>query len=134
MSSESDISSFLGDDEVIVVVTDYNRYSVALSYDFDSDDAPRVVKKGENMSSKHINEEAEKKGIENFDSPFLACMLYVTTEVGQEIIEDHYWPVAEIIAFVGSTKYAQNRRFRKPKPDKYIFRSMGLNIKTAVQQ
>ena len=134
MSSESDISSFLGDDEIIVVITDHKRYSVAISYDFNSDDAPRVVVKGEKSSSKRINEEAEKKGIENFDSPFLACMLYVTTEVGQEIIEDHYWPVAEIIAFVGSTKYAQNRRFKKPKPDKYIFKNMGLNIKTAVQQ
>ena len=46
----------------------------------------RVVVKGEKSSSKRINEEAEKKGIENFDSPFLACMLYVTQ---QKLVRDN---------------------------------------------
>ncbi len=133
MNNQLDTKSFLNDDS-IVVITDHKRYSVAISYDLVSDDddpVPRVSAKGDNATFKLINREAEKKGIEQFESPFLACMLYVMTDVGQEIIHDHYWPVAEVLAFVINTGYAQDCRFKKPNPDKYIFRNMGLNIKTA---
>lgn len=116
----------------MVIITDHKRYSVALFYDLQDDEsAPKVVVKGGINTFEIINQEANKKGIELFDSPFLACMLYLTTEVGQEIIQDHYLPVAHVIAFVFKSRYAVAYHLKKPRPDKYVLRNMGLNINVA---
>ena len=117
----------------MVVITDHKRYSVALFYDLQNDEsAPKVVEKGDIHTFEIINQEASKKGIDLFDSPFLACMLHLTTDVDQEIIKDHYLPVAHVIAFVMNSRYGSEYRFKKPNPDRYILRSMGLNIKTGI--
>ena len=119
----------------IVIITDNQRYSVAITYDINSDEddpVPIVAAKGEGTVFRWINHEAENVGIDLFESPFLACMLFISTDLGQEISRDHYYPVAQVIAFVVQSRYANDYRLRKPKPDKYILRNMGLNIKTAL--
>ena len=57
----------------IVVITDHKRYSVALFYDLQNDEsAPKVVEKGGISTFEIINQEASKKGIDLFDSPFFS--------------------------------------------------------------
>ena len=74
------------------------------------------MEKGGISTFETINQEASKKGIDLFDSPFLACMLHLTTDVDQEIIKDHYLPVAHVIAFVVNSRYGSEYRFKKPNP------------------
>ena len=120
-------------DDAFVVITDYERYSVVLSWDYETHDAPKVIAKERGAGSDSLCEYANKKGIDIFESPFLACMLYMLTEVGNEISKEHYYPVAHIIAFVIDSRWVSDNRLKKPKPDKYILRDMGLNMKTAIQ-
>mgnify|MGYP000069102732 CR=1 FL=1 len=62
----------------------------------------------------------------------MALFLAGLRSVDQEIIKDHYLPVAHVIAFVMNSRYGSEYRFKKPNPDRYILRSMGLNIKTGI--
>ena len=123
--------------DAFVVITDYERYSVVLSWDYETHDAPKVIaKEGDtdtDTDTDSLYDYAKKKGIDIFESPFLACMLYTYTEVGNEISKEHYYPVAHIIAFVVKSRWASDDRLKKPKPDKYVLRDMGLNMKTAIQ-
>ena len=120
-------------DDAFVVITDYERYSIALSWDCETHDAPKVIAKEGDAGSGSLNEYAYKKGIDIFESPFLACMLCTLTDVGNDISKEHYYPVAHIIAFVINSRWASDNRPKKPKPDKYVLRDMGLNMKTAIQ-
>ena len=64
----------------IVIITDNQRYSVAITYDINSDEddpVPIVAAKGEGTVFRWINHEAENVGIDLFESPFWpACYLY----------------------------------------------------------
>ena len=120
-------------DNALVVITDYKRYSIALSWDCETHDAPKVIAKEGDVGSQALNEYANKKGIDVFESPFLACMLCTLTDVGNDISKEHYYPVAHIIAFVINSRWASDNRPKRPKPDKYILRDMGLIMKTAIQ-
>ncbi len=121
-------------DEVTVVVTDNKRYSVILSYDIESEDsAPKAVAKGEYDLADFINQNAKTKGVDCFESPFLACMLFHMTETGEEVSQEHYYPVAQIFAFVINTRVVRDYHLKRPKPDNYLLRNMGLNIKTMTQ-
>ena len=120
-------------DDAFVVITDYERYSVVLSWDSETHDAPKVIAKEGGLSFEPLNKYAKKKSIDIFESPFLACMLYTLTEVGNDISKEHYYPVAHIIAFLINSRCASDSRIKKPKPDKYVLRDMGLNMKTAIQ-
>ena len=128
-----DTASLLTLNDAFVVITDYERYSVVLSWDSETHDAPKVIAKNGDADTGYIYDYAKKKGIDIFESPFLACMLYTNTEVGNEISKEHYYPVAHIIAFVVNSRWASDNRLKKPKPDKYVLRDMGLNMKTAIQ-
>jgi len=83
-----------------VIVTNPTHYSVALKYDSASMTAPRVVAKGQDFIALRIREIAVANSIPIVERPPLARSLYATVEVGQEIPENLYAAVAEILAYV----------------------------------
>jgi len=83
-----------------VVITNPTHYAVALKYDINRDNAPKVVAKGVDHIARRIIEIAKQHGVEIYRDPPLARALYNSVEVGQEIPEKFYRAVAKVIAYV----------------------------------
>ncbi len=83
-----------------VVVTNPTHYAVALSFDFASMEAPRVLAKGRNLIAEEMKREARWAGVPILENPPLARSLYRTVEVGQAIPVDLYATVAAILAYL----------------------------------
>jgi len=85
-----------------VIITNPTHYAVALQYDMIGalGGAPKLVAKGVDFMAKRIRE----KGIENdvpiIENPPLARAIYADVEIDQEIPEELYVAVAEIMAYV----------------------------------
>jgi len=73
--------------------------AVALSYDSDAGDAPRVVAKGAGYLAERILELAEEHGVEIYRDADLVEVLS-KLDVDREIPEAMYQAVAEVLAFV----------------------------------
>jgi flagellar biosynthetic protein FlhB len=83
-----------------VVVTNPTEFAVALKYDADTMRAPRVIAKGHGHMAVRIRQLAIAAGVPILERKPLARALYKLVEVGQEIPEDLYATVAEILAYV----------------------------------
>ncbi len=83
-----------------VVVTNPTHYAVALRYEPRLMPAPRVVAKGLDLVALRIRSIAEEHEIPLVENPPLAQTLYRSAEVGDEIPEDLYNAVAEILAYI----------------------------------
>ncbi len=83
-----------------VVITNPTELAVAIKYDPDTMDAPRVLAKGADYLAKRIREVAIEHGIPIVERKPLARALFQTVEVGQEIPSQFYKAVAEILAYV----------------------------------
>jgi flagellar biosynthesis protein FlhB len=83
-----------------VIVTNPTHYAIALKYDAATMHAPRVVAKGKGPIALQIREIAIAHGIPILERKPLARALYRLVEVGQEIPEQFYSTVAEILAYV----------------------------------
>ena len=83
-----------------VIVTNPTHYAVAIKYDSDSMEAPRVVAKGADYVALRIRQLASELGIPTVERKPLAKALYETVEVGQYIPEKFYRAVAEILAYI----------------------------------
>jgi flagellar biosynthetic protein FlhB len=83
-----------------VVVTNPTEFAVALKYDADTMRAPRVIAKGQGQMAMRIRQLAIAAGVPILERKPLARALYKLVEVGQEIPEDLYATVAEILAYV----------------------------------
>ena len=92
-----------------VVVTNPTHYAVALKYDQLTMGAPTVVAKGVDFMAQRIREIAIENGVPIIPNPPLARALYAAAEVNEEIPEEHYKAVAQIISYVFKLK-------RKPMP------------------
>ncbi len=75
------------------------RLAVALHYNEEVDEAPRIVASGQGTIAEKIIEKAEKAGVMVKEDPQLAKAL-VNLEVGQAIPPQLYSVIAEILAFV----------------------------------
>lgn len=82
-----------------VVVTNPTHFSVALKYDGQSA-APIVVAKGQDLLALRIREIAADAGVAIVPDPPLARSLHSTVEVGQQIPEELFQAVAQILAYV----------------------------------
>jgi flagellar biosynthetic protein FlhB len=82
-----------------VVVTNPTHFSVALKYDGVSA-APIVVAKGQDLIALRIRELAADAGIPIVPDPPLARSLHGSVEVGQQIPEELFQAVAQILAYV----------------------------------
>lgn len=87
-------------EKATVVVTNPTHFAVALHYEMGESGAPTVVAKGIEFLALKIREIAEEHDVPIIENPPLARALYATVEVDQEIPEEHYKAVAEIIGFI----------------------------------
>jgi len=83
-----------------VVVTNPTHYAVALSFDFETMDAPKVLAKGRDLLAAQIREEAQWAGVPIVENPPLARSLYRQVEPGQAIPPELYAAVAGILAWL----------------------------------
>jgi flagellar biosynthetic protein FlhB len=83
-----------------VVVTNPTHYAVALSFDFETMEPPRVLAKGRDLLAAQIREEAQWAGVPIVENPPLARSLYRQVEQGQVIPYELYAVVAGILAWL----------------------------------
>lgn len=88
-----------------VVITNPTHYAVALQYDLSIAKAPRVIAKGEDFLAQKIKEVAREHQIELVENKPLARALYANVEIGEEIPEELYQAVAEVLAYVYNIKH-----------------------------
>lgn len=96
-----------------VVVTNPTHYAVALSFDFATMEAPRLLAKGRNLIAEEIKQEARWAGVPILENPPLARSLYRTVEVGQPIPVDLYATVAAILAYLYRERVHSEMRARE---------------------
>jgi flagellar biosynthesis protein FlhB len=82
-----------------VVVTNPTHFAVALAYD-GAKAAPEVIAKGPDLVAAQIRRIAEEHGIPIIEDPPLARALHAGVEVGQEIPEEFFQAVAQLLAYV----------------------------------
>jgi flagellar biosynthetic protein FlhB len=82
-----------------VVVTNPTHYAIALKYERGMN-APVCVAKGVDLIARKIREVAEQHRIPVIENPPLARALHATVEIDQEIPQEHYRAVAEIIGYI----------------------------------
>ncbi len=109
-----------------VIVTNPTHYAVALKYDQQSADAPKVVAKGMNLVAAHIRNLANGSRVPIISAPPLARALYFSTELDTEIPNGLFLAVAQVLAYVyqlKSARIAGNEAPEMPRdlpiPDEY---------------
>ncbi|MDF1793167.1 MAG: flagellar biosynthesis protein FlhB [Thalassobaculaceae bacterium] len=83
-----------------VVITNPTHFAVALQYDTSTMAAPTVVAKGADSVAFRIREVAGANDIPIVENPPLARALFGGVELDQQIPEEHYQAVAQIISYV----------------------------------
>ena len=83
-----------------VVITNPTHIAVAILYDNEKDEAPKVVAKGEDYLALKIKETAKESGVPIVENKPLARALYATVEIDEIIPPELYQAVAEILAVV----------------------------------
>lgn len=86
-----------------VVLTNPTHYSVALKYD-DGMGAPICVAKGVDASALRIREIAKEHDVPIVQNPPLTRALYATVDIEEEVPEEHYKAVAEVIGYIMKLK------------------------------
>ena len=94
--------------EADVVITNPTHFAVALAYKEKESLAPMVLAKGQDYIAQKIREVAMDHGIQIVENPPLAQSLFATCEVNDEIPEDLYQAVADVLVFV----YRQKGRIK----------------------
>ncbi|EOC3060008.1 flagellar biosynthesis protein FlhB [Cronobacter dublinensis] len=87
-----------------VIVNNPTHYSVALQYDENKMNAPKVVAKGAGLVALRIREIGNEHRIPMLEAPPLARALYRHAEIGQQIPGQLYAAVAEVLAWVWQLK------------------------------
>ena len=95
-----------------MAVPDDAEMAIAVKYDKENDGAPRVVAKGMRIKASKIREIAKQYGIPVMKNVNLANSLY-RVEVGEEIPEELYDAVAEVLNFVYALQQEQAERDKK---------------------
>jgi flagellar biosynthesis protein FlhB len=82
-----------------LIIANPTHFAVALRYERGMN-APICVAKGVDLIARKIREVAEAHGIPVVENPPLARALHGTVEIDQEIPQEHYRAVAEIIGYL----------------------------------
>lgn len=83
-----------------VVITNPTHFAVALCFDFETMEAPKVVAKGRDFLAAQIRDEAQWAGVPIVENPPLARSLYRQVEPGQAIPYELYAAIAGILAWL----------------------------------
>ncbi|TMO43835.1 flagellar biosynthesis protein FlhB [Pseudoalteromonas ruthenica] len=97
-----------------VVVTNPTHFSVAIKYDTEKAGAPIVLAKGADEMALQIRKIAKGNDVPLVESPVLTRALYHTTEVGEQIPEQLFTAVAQVLAYVYQLKRFEKGRGRRP--------------------
>ena len=87
-----------------VVIRNPTHYAVALKYNAESNHAPVIVAKGEDLIALKIIEVAEKNNVPVMENKPLARALFAEVPLDTEIPSEFYNPVAEVLAYVYSLR------------------------------
>ncbi len=87
-----------------VIITNPTHYAVAIRYDKEKENAPRIIAKGIDNIALKIREIGEQNFIKIVENPPLARELYKKCEVNDQIPENLYQVVAEVLAFIYKNK------------------------------
>ncbi len=98
-----------------VVVTNPTHYSVAIKYDVNKSTAPYIVAKGADLMAMQIRKIAKEKDVPMVITPLLTRSIYYTTEVNQEIPEQLFVAVAQVLAYVYQLDLYNKGQGAKPK-------------------
>jgi len=99
-----------------VVITNPSHYSVALKYDVETGGAPKLIAKGIDEMAIHIRTIAKEHGVEIIASPALARSLYYTAEVDDDIPEELFAAVAQVLAFIFQLAEHKKGKANRPIP------------------
>lgn len=83
-----------------VVITNPTHFAIALKYDEDSMDAPRVVAKGTDFIAQKIKLIAKENDVIMVENRPLARAMYDQVEIGDQVPEEFFKAVAEVLAYV----------------------------------
>ena len=86
--------------EATAIIVNPTHFAVALKYDSDEMEAPKVVAKGQDLIAQRILEIAEENSIIIVENPPLARALFATVDLDNEVPPEHYQAVAEVISYV----------------------------------
>ncbi len=87
-----------------VIITNPTHFAVALQYEPDEMNAPRLIAKGQDFLALKIREMAKELDIEIMENPPLARALYAAMDIDDEIPPEHYKAVAGVIKYVFAKK------------------------------
>lgn len=87
-----------------VVITNPTHYAVALKYEQSDMGAPTVIAKGVDKAALRIREVANENSVPIVENPPLARALYASVDLDDEVPEEHYRAVAEVINYVWKLK------------------------------
>ena len=87
-----------------VVIRNPTHYAIALKYDINRNVSPVVVAKGKDYLAMRIIETAATHNVEVVSNPPLARALYDAVDINQEIPEDFWEAVADVISYVYNLK------------------------------
>ncbi|MCW8832902.1 MAG: EscU/YscU/HrcU family type III secretion system export apparatus switch protein, partial [Colwellia sp.] len=85
-------------------------------YDAAVGGAPILIAKGIDEMAMHIRTIAKEHGVEIIQSPALARSLYYTAEIEQDIPEELYAAVAQVLAFIYQLNEHKKGRAKRPIP------------------
>ena len=102
-----------------VVVTNPTHYAIALRYQPDSMEAPKVIAKGRGLIAARIREIATHHQVPILAAPPLARALYHSTELNATIPAGLYHAVAQVLAYV--FHLAEAARGERPTPARAAF-------------
>lgn len=83
-----------------VIITNPTHFAVAIRYDAGEMAAPTVIAKGQDYVALKIKEIAKKNGVITMENKPLARALFSQVEIGQQIPEELFKAVAEVLAYV----------------------------------
>ncbi|WCK52882.1 flagellar biosynthesis protein FlhB [Aneurinibacillus sp. Ricciae_BoGa-3] len=83
-----------------VVITNPTHFAIAIQYKPEERQAPVVIAKGQDFVALKIKDAAKQHGVITMENKPLARTLYANVEINQEIPEDLFQAVAEILAYV----------------------------------
>ncbi len=99
-----------------VIITNPTHFAVGLQYDAENGGAPKLIAKGVDEMAVHIRTIAKEHDVEIITSPALARSIYYTTEVQEEIPEELFAAVAQILAFIYQLNLFRKGKAKRPKP------------------
>lgn len=83
-----------------VIITNPTHFAIAIAYKSETDAAPRIVAKGQDLIALNIRKIAEANRVPVVENKVLARTLYQAVQIGDFVPPDLYQAVAEVLAYV----------------------------------